>query len=1059
MVDKPTYEELEERIRKQEETLSTYKETEKGIPFDNPLLDTAFEMSPFSMWISDNSGTILYTNRALRSTIKLDNEDIVGKYNVLKDQNLELSGVMPQVRSVFENHEPAKFNIFWQPELVGNVAFTGAREMHINVYMYPVLDEHKQLKNVVCQWIDTSDFKRTKKELEESEEKYRYLFDNMAEGAFYQNSDGEIVDYNQNALRMFGLTADQFLGRTSLDPAWRVIHSDGSPYPGEEHPSMVALKTGKPVLNKVAGVFNPDKGDYVWLQINAIPQFAEGAPKPYQVFVTMRDITEQKLTEDTLRESEEKYRKLVTTAPFGIQLTDLDGKILLSNPAHHRIHGHGENELVGTYIWDLIAEDEAKEFTKAYYLDLIKHQPVPETYYSKDRSKDGHLIDTQIDWDYIYNTDGELISIISIISDVTERKQSEKKIEDVRQFNERIILNSPVGISIYQSESGQCIATNDAMAKLVGATKAQVLSQNCYEISSWKESGVLQAALTALKENKKVSHVASLTTTFGKEVVIDCHLAPFEFAETPHLMLTATDITRRVTAEKAILAQKEKAEQYLNIAGVIFVALNNIGEVTLINRKGCEVIGYESTEIIGRNWFENFVPEWLRDDLIPVSKQLLSGDIEPVEYFENPILTKNGEERLIAWHNTILKDGAGNITGHLSAGHDITDKRQLEEQLQRAQKMESIGTLAGGIAHEFNNILSIIIGNNELIMEDLPDWSLSRESCEEIRLAGLRARDIVKHLLTFSRQDDSTKKPIDIASVTAGAVKLIRATTPSNFEIRDKISADCLPIIGDSTQIHQVLINLCNNAVDALPISGGRMEIELNNIVLKEKDHTSTSKQLPGTYVKLIMRDNGCGMDTTTLDRVFEPYFTTKEVGKGSGIGLAVVHGIIENHDGSITCESTPGEGTTFTILIPAYAGQLEEETDRSEIISGKGEKVLYVDDEPAIARLGKRHLDSLGYQTFSTTDPKEALDIIRADPDRFDLVITDMAMPDMPGDQLIAGIKSLAPNLPTIICSGYSSRMSEAKASKMGIKAFVMKPLNKTELSKKVREVLESSD
>lgn len=390
---------------------------------------------------------------------------------------------------------------------------------------------------------------------------------------------------------------------------------------------------------------------------------------------------------------------------------------------------------------------------------------------------------------------------------------------------------------------------------------------------------------------------------------------------------------------------------------------------------------------------------------------------------------------------------------------DISERKKLENQLFQSRKLESIGGLAGGIAHEFNNILSIIIGNNELIMAKLPDSSLFGKNCEEIRLAGLRARDIVKHLLTFSRQDDSIKKPLNIVSVVTESLRLIRSTTPTNIEIRDTLCPNCLPILGDATQINQILINLCSNAIDALPISGGIIDIELCNSDSNQQNDVSAHTLAMGKYIKLRVRDNGSGISQTILDRIFEPYFTTKDVGKGSGIGLAVVHGIVENHGGSIVCESKKNQGTIFTVVIPAYEGPVEQESYQNDMPSGNGERILYVDDEPSIAELGRLHLESLGYDAYSTTDPEEALEIIKAEPNRFNLVVSDMAMPNMPGDQLIAEILSINSEIPTMICSGYSARMSETNASEIGIKAFVMKPLNKAELAKKVRELLDDSN
>lgn len=519
---------------------------------------------------------------------------------------------------------------------------------------------------------------------------------------------------------------------------------------------------------------------------------------------------------------------------------------------------------------------------------------------------------------------------------------------------------------------------------------------------------------------------------------------------------THVDISERKKYENELKMKDAAIENSLNGFDIV----NEEGKLIYVNKAFIKMYGYNSTEEI----IKVSPKELCEDPSLP--EKVIKTLKENGEYiFEHVAKRKDGSTFDILMYARLAYDEKGKEI-YPTTSIDITkqkkaalDKEVLQKQLSQAQRMESVGNLAGGIAHEFNNILSIIIGNNELIMEDLPDWSLSRESSEEIRLAGLRARDVVKHLLTFSRQDDSTKKPIDTRFVVTESLKLIRATTPTNIDIQDKISPDCYPILGDSTQVNQVLINLCNNAFDALPISGGRIDVELCNSDIKQDTDLKNTTMQPGKYVRLRVRDNGSGMNKSTRNRVFEPYFTTKDIGKGSGIGLAVVHGIVENHGGSIVCESTLDEGTTFTILIPAYEGAVSEESNEKSMLSGNGERILYVDDEPSIAKLGKRHLESLGYEAHSTTDPKEALEMIKADPNRFDLVISDMAMPNMPGDQLIIEILSVNPKMPTMICSGYTSRMSETKASEMGITAFVMKPLNKTELANKVRDVLNDSN
>lgn len=1161
---KPTYEELEERISMLEETISKYQESDGKILAKDSLFDTLFEMSPFSMWISDNSGTVIHANRSLCDTIKLNHDDIVGKYNVLEDDNLEISGVMSKVRDVFEKHEPARFNIFWKADLVRDVDFTRARNMFIDVSMHPIVDENDQLKNVFCQWVDITDFKKTEAELKESEAKWRSYIENAPFGVFIANKDGFYKEINPAAADITGyseqellrksipdllapesiedgkkhfrqlqdeghisgelafihkngekrswtvsavkLNEDNYIGFTEditsrlemesalkeneerftlamefanvglfdwdlenneiyYSPVWKgmlgyrddELPNDFSVWESLTEPKDVkrSWEMQNELINKKCDNFEIEfkmrhKEGY-WVDIfsraNAI--FDEN-DKAIRIIGTHVDITERKNAQLAIQKSEQKYKHLIQTTSDAIYLITEDGRFSDVNPAACSMLNRSSEEILNM---DISAIDP--NFSAELFLNFWKETPLnePRVFETAHLHKDGSLVPVEVNGQKFQV--GEDVFYFGIARNIADRKKAEAHLR-----KSQLMIESTSDAIISTDVNGIITFWNSGAESLYGYTCEEVLNKPITIIYKEDDLPVLQQLIANLIQGKDLSN--EKLTCIDKEgndveILLSLTTIKDEKQNVIELVGFTKDISELKRYEKEIMKQKESAEQYLNLAGVIFVAINQNGEVTLINKKGCETLGCNYSEVIGKKWFESFIPECLRDDLLSISKQLLNGEIEPAEYYENPILTKNGEEKLIAWHNTILKDEKGEIIGHLSAGDDITKKRQMEEQLLQAQKMESIGTLAGGIAHEFNNILSIIIGNNELIMEDLPEWSISRQNCEEIRVAGIRARDIVKHLLTFSRQDDSRKKPISMASVTMEALKLIRSTTPSNINIINNISLDCLPIFGDPTQINQILINLCSNAIDALPISGGMINVELSNVELENQNNLSTSAPLPGKYIRLLVRDNGCGMDPKTVERVFEPYFTTKDVGKGSGIGLAVVHGIIENHGGSIVCESAQGKGTTFTILLPAYEGLVEEERGQAKPFPGKGESVLYVDDEPAIAKLGKRHLEALGYDVFSTTDPEEALTIIKAEPDRFDLVISDMAMPNMPGDQLISEILSINPNIPTIICSGYTSRMSETKAFEMGIKSFVMKPLNKNELAKKVREVLDS--
>jgi len=511
---------------------------------------------------------------------------------------------------------------------------------------------------------------------------------------------------------------------------------------------------------------------------------------------------------------------------------------------------------------------------------------------------------------------------------------------------------------------------------------------------------------------------------------------------------------------KELKKSEEKYKDLINSSPDMRYRTDTEGRIIFISPAVQKISGYTVEELIGMKMEELYVNREERKNVL----SLLQKNGFVIEH-EAQLKRKDGS---VLWASTnahFFKDNDGHILGVEGVSRDVTERKQVEEekfkliaQLQQSQKMESIGTLAGGIAHEFNNMLAIIIGNNELIMEELPQGSLARESTEEIRIAGIRAREVVKQLLTFSRQDDAVKKVMDFTSVVQESMKLIRSSTPANIKIEQNLSADTYPIKGNNTQINQLLINICNNAADALPEKGGIITIELLNETIDLQQIEHQTKIIPGQYVKLIVSDNGIGMDTEILERVFEPYFTTKNIGEGTGIGMAVAHGIIERHGGAIIVDSKPGRGTTITILLPAHEGLFEQETDERDIIPVGDECILYVDDEPSIAILGKRLLESLGYTTDSTTDPEKALDMMRNDPNKFDLLITDMAMPNMTGDQLVIETLKIRQNMPTIICTGYSAKISEKDATDIGVRSYIMKPINKSELAKTVRKVLDGA-
>lgn len=373
--------------------------------------------------------------------------------------------------------------------------------------------------------------------------------------------------------------------------------------------------------------------------------------------------------------------------------------------------------------------------------------------------------------------------------------------------------------------------------------------------------------------------------------------------------------------------------------------------------------------------------------------------------------------------------------------------------------MESIGTLAAGIAHDFNNILSPIYGYVELAQMKLRDNPELKEYLDEVHSAANRAKDLVKQILTFSRQDSERFSPVEVHVIVKEALKLLRATIPSTIEIKQEIDPTSGYVLANPTQVHQVLMNLCTNAYHAMRETGGILGVVLKPIEITSTDFIKNINLHPGHYLMLEVSDTGTGMDKETVSRIFEPYFTTKGLGEGTGMGLSVVHGIIKNHGGNITVYSEPGKGSTFHIYLPILEG-VEAEKEETEVTGPAQtgtERVLLVDDEERVAKVERVMLENLGYSVTVITSPHEALEHFRKQPDAYNLVITDMTMPKMTGDKLAIEMMSIRPDIPVILCTGFSELINREEALKIGIRKFVTKPIIITSFAKTLREVLDN--
>lgn len=394
----------------------------------------------------------------------------------------------------------------------------------------------------------------------------------------------------------------------------------------------------------------------------------------------------------------------------------------------------------------------------------------------------------------------------------------------------------------------------------------------------------------------------------------------------------------------------------------------------------------------------------------------------------------------------------------LTIFHDITEIKETEEQLRQALKMESIGTLTAGIAHDFNNILYTIIGNTELALEDLPEGNPTHGNLEDIKAAGLRASDIVQQLLSFSRNSDPKLTLISTLETTRDTLKFLRSMLPSSIDLQSHLPDTDMTILANHVQIGQVLINICTNAFQAMEETGGILSVTVSTTSIEEGSIKHFPDLLPGKYADITIKDTGPGIDPDIAERIFDPYFTTKAVGNGSGLGLSVVLGIVRNHGGAINMESRPGEGSTFRVLLPVAAGKPIVETKAPDETPRGNETILFVDDEVALVNMTRMMLERLGYTIETRTDPEDVVTLFRETPDRFDLLITDMTMPQMSGVRLAEQLRAVRKDIPVIICTGHSPLINEENAGDLGINAFIMKPIVGSDLAKTIRRVLDAA-
>lgn len=747
--------------------------------------------------------------------------------------------------------------------------------------------------------------------------------------------------------------------------------------------------------------------------------------------------------------SEERYRLHFMQASDVIYSIDPEFRIIDISPSVENVLGYKPDQLIGRPFHEL--NMLAPEYLEKAFSDtmrVLSGETIASSMY-EFIARDGTRRFGEVSGAPLIK-DGKVVATISVARDVTDRKENEKILQRELLFSESLI-NSLPGIFYLFDEAGNLLRWNRNFETVSEYSASEIVEMTPLDFFAGDEKEYIAARIGKVFINGHADAEAHFVSRSGKQTPYYFTGSLVDIDQAPHLIGMGVDITQIKEAEDALRKSHQQYRDVVENASDAIIILQD-DRIVFHNQRAETLTGYSGDELADIP-FADFVVLEDKDALLDRYEQKLNGEKFGAAYGFG-IMDKHGQRHWVEANTAVV---AWQEKPALQCFiRDVTMQKKLEAQLRQSHKLESIGILAGGIAHDFNNIIGIILGNTELAIYNIPDWSPARKNLETARNACFRARDVVQQILGFSRRTEQELKPVLLREVIGESLTMLRSSIPASIDIQMNSTERSGAILADPIQIHQVIINLCTNAAHAMKEKGGIMEVNLKAVTLDDVSVRLYAGLSPGPYMELMVRDTGRGIDPEILDRVYDPYFTTKDIGEGSGMGLAVVHGIVKNHGGAITVYSEPGKGTVFKILFPEIEAQPVSEKQRSEEAPRGKENILFVDDEPALVEIGEQILQHLGYAVTSKINPVDALELFKSDPYRFDLVITDMTMPQMTGKALVRELIGVRPDIPIILTSGYSDQIDDEKAREEGIRAYVMKPLNIAQLSNIIRSVLD---
>ena len=900
---------------------------------------------------------------------------------------------------------------------------------------------------VVWNLTDVSDRKQTEDELAAERSHLQSLFEVNGSGMLIVSSTRQILQVNGQFCNLFGYGHDELVGQSA-----QVLHIDQQHYE-DWAPCFQEAKDGLPLASTDYPWRRKD-GTVLWCFFAGVKmQLPNGEAS---VLWNVIDITERKQAEEELRKSNERTRLFFESQLIGMAITSPEKGWLQVNDKLCQMLGYNREELVTKSWVDLThPEDLPMELEK---FNLLLSGGIDN--YSIEKRiirKDGMIVHSNLSVGCVRHPDGAIDYVLGILEDISAYQQLALKREEDQRFLQTI-LDSISDFIFFKDKNGIFLGCNEAYAsRYIGLPKDRIIGHRDMDFISNQElvRKYIESDSQVMASGTPQTLKPWIVHANGRKALVEVLKTPFYDAlgHIAGVIGVARDITERQLALEAVVHEKETAQRYLDIAGVMFCALNRAGDIVMINKKGSEILGYSDNELIGQNWFDVCLPENCQEKVKTVFALQLAGEITPVEFYENSVINQNGEERLIAFHNTLLHDDNG-ISGVLFSGEDVTEQRMTQNELLKNQKLESLGVLAGGIAHDFNNIITGIMGNISMARMSLIKPEKVEQLLENAEKASMRASSLATQLLTFAKGGKPIKQRVSVGPILEETISLaLRGVNVKGvIEIPEPLNS----IEADEGQLSQVFNNLIINAVQAMP-GGGLLTVKAVNTALE-----SRNKQLlpQGGYVMLSFSDQGCGISKEDQNKIFDPYFTTKS--GGNGLGLASASSIINRHGGHIGVESVVGAGAIFTIYLPSVdetPAEVHAASPTKTADTHIGGSILVMDDEKMIRDILTEMIEYLGYQVTTCENGEEAIakyeaDIESAKP--FLAVIMDLTIPGgMGGKEAAEYILAIDPKASLIVSSGYSNDPIMSNYGSYGFIGAVTKPYNIDQLSQLLSLVL----